>query len=346
MIRIGIIGTGNMAKSHARSFQSQKDVEIVACCDIEEEKVVAFAEQFKIKTWYTDYKKMIANEKIVGLSIASTDATHAQISIEALKHKIAVLCEKPMAVTVPEANKMIVASQKAGVINMINFSKRDAPAIQYAKKYIEEGKIGKIMHVDAQYLQGWLSRKAGSWDLKKDSSALWRLSTKHGSGGVLADLGCHIYDMATFLCGDISEISSILKTFPKVKGNKLGNYVLDANDSFVSTVSFKNGAIGTVHCSRWATGMDNREFICIYGDKGSIEIDFKVGYKVVRRYDMSLNVWETIGCPNTQNNHEKFITAIKTGKNDVSDFANGLKIQKYLAATFSSAKLRKLVKIK
>mgnify|MGYP003393894010 CR=1 FL=1 len=345
MIKIGIIGTGGMARAHAKAYQAQKDVEIIACCDILEVRAKEFAEQFKIKTWYTDYKKMLANEKLTGISVASTDATHAEISIEALKKKVAVLCEKPMAVTVPEAHKMIAAAKKAGVITMINFSKRDSSAIQYAKKYIEDGKIGKIMHVDAQYLQSWLATKQwGDW--RTNSAWLWRLSTKHGSGGVLADIGCHIYDMASFLCGDISEIYSEMKTFPKAKGNKIGEYILDANDSFVSTVSFKNGALGTVHCSRWATGYINREFICVYGDQGAIEIDFNKGQKIVRRYDMALDVWETVGCPKTPSNYERFIIALKTGKKDASDFTNGIKIQKYLEATFTSAKNRKPIKIK
>lgn len=345
MLKIGIIGTGGMAKSHAKAYQSQNGVEIIACCDIVEERAKEFAEQFKIKTWYTDYKKMLANEKMAGISIASTDATHAEISIEALKHRVAVLCEKPMAVTVPEAQKMMAAAKKAKVINMINFSKRNSSAIQYAKKYIDEGNIGKIMHVDAQYLQSWLSTKHwGDWRTK--SAWLWRLSTKHGSGGVLGDIGCHIYDMAGYLCGDIKEIYSELKTFPKAKGNRIGEYILDANDSFVSTVSFKNGALGTVHCSRYATGYINREFICIYGDKGAIEIDFNKGQNILRRYDVELDVWETIGCPKTPSNYERFITALKTKKNDASDFANGIKIQKYLEATYISGKTKKPVKIK
>ena len=84
-----------------------------------------------------------------------------------------------------------------------------------------------------------------------------------------------------------------------------------------------------MHCSRFATGYINREFICVYGDKGAIEIDFNKGQNIVRRYDMALDVWETVGCPKTPSNYERFITSIKSGKNDVCDFANGIKIQKF-----------------
>ena len=342
MIKIGVIGTGGMAAAHAKAFQAIKGVNITCCCDIFGDKAKTFSETFKIAKWYTDYRKMIAEEKLDGLSIVSTDATHAEIAIAALKRRIPVLCEKPMAVTVAEAKKMLLAAKKARVVNMINFSKRNHAGLQAARRDILQGKIGRIMHVDAQYLQSWLSTKHwGDW--RKGSAWLWRLSTRHGSGGVMNDIGCHIYDMAGFLCGDIAEIYCELKTFPKAKGNRIGEYVLDANDSFVSTVTFKNGALGTVHCSRWATGHINREYLCVYGDKGAVEVDFEKGMTVYRRYDPDKDVWETLGCKKTPSNYQRFITAIKTGKNDISDFENGIKIQKYLEASFKSDKIRRPV---
>ena len=98
----------------------------------------------------------------------------------------------------------------------------------------------------------------------------WRLSSKHGSAGDLGDIGCHIYDMTTLLCGDIAEINCQLRTFDKgVPGNQLGEYVLDANDSFVSIVSFANGGLGTIHSSRWATGQANSLRVRVYGDEGA-----------------------------------------------------------------------------
>jgi predicted dehydrogenase len=344
MLNIGIIGTGGMAAAHANAYQAVKGVKITSCCDIFEDKAKAFAEKFQIGRWYGDFKRMLAEEKLDGVSIVSTDATHAKISIAALERGIPVLCEKPMAVTVTEAEEMLKAAKKAGVISMINFSKRNSSGLQAAKKHIAQGKIGRIMHVDAQYLQSWLTTKHwGDW--RTGSAWLWRLSTRHGSGGVLGDIGCHIYDMAGFLCGDIEDIYCALKTYPKAKGDKIGEYVLDANDSFVSTVTFKNGALGTVHCSRWATGHCNREYICVYGDKGAVEVDFEKGMSLYRRYDSASDVWETIGCKRTPSNYERFIAAIKTGKNDASDFENGIKIQKYLHASFVSDKMGKPVKL-
>lgn len=343
-LKIGIVGTGGMAKGHVKAFQKIKGVTVSACCDISADRVKAFAADFKIPAAYTDYEEMFNREKLDGVSIVSTDATHAAISLAALKKKVNVMCEKPMAVTVAEASRMLAEAKKAQVINMINFSKRNSAALQTAKKLIDDNKIGRVMHVDAQYLQSWLSTKHwGDW--RTGTAWLWRLSKRHGSGGVLGDVGCHIYDMAGFLCGDIESLYCDLKTFHKAKNDRIGEYVLDANDSFVSSVHFKSGALGTVHCSRWATGHLNREYICVYGDKGSVEIDFEKGINVYRRFNVALDTWETLGCKATPTNYERFITAIRTGKNDVSDFENGLKIQKYLAASFKSAGIRKPVKI-
>jgi len=100
---------------------------------------------------------------------------------------------------------------------------------------------------------------------------------------VLGDLGCHIYDMAAFVCGPIAEIDCRLATFPKgVKGERVGPYRLDANDSFVSTVRFSGGALGTVSASRWASGHRNREYLVVFGDRGAVEVDFERGLDVYR----------------------------------------------------------------
>ncbi len=344
MINVGIIGTGHMAGYHAERFRKNRSVRLKACCDISQERAVEFAKQWEIPAVYNDYKKMLKLEKLDGISNVTPDAMHAQISLDAVNNKIAVLCEKPMATNLKDARRMRDAAEKQNVINMINFSKRDSAGLQKAAQVIASGGIGRIMHVEASYLQDWLGRNTwGDWHTTP--SLTWRLSTKHGSTGVLGDLGCHIYDMAAFLCGDITEIDCRLKTFDKgIK--KIGEYVLDANDSFVSTVIFKNGALGTIHSSRWATGYADREFIRVYGDKGSIEIDFNKGmdrYFILKgkKYEM-----KEIVCKPTPNNVNRFVRAIRTGEKDSSDFENGVKIQAYLHYSFLSDRQKCALKTK
>jgi predicted dehydrogenase len=344
-MNIAIVGTGGMAASHALGFQAIPGVKIGACCDIDEKRAASFAARFAIPKVYTDYGALLEAEKLDGVSVVSVDSTHAPISIAALKKGVHVLCEKPMATSVAEAEGMLSASRRAGLVNMIHFSKRNSRGLAAAKELIAKGKLGRIMHVDASYLQSWLSTKCwGDW--ATDPAWQWRLSTRHGSAGVLGDLGCHIYDMASYLAGDISEISCALKTFDKgIAGNRVGDYVFDANDSFASSLSFSNGAIGTVQATRWATGHANREYIGVYGDKGAVEIDFEKGDQRLRFTDDMSNEWNDIVAPPIPKLWERFVLAIRSGKQDECDFANGLKIQRYLEASFESARTRKVVAI-
>jgi len=349
MINIGIIGTGGMAHGHAGSFQKIKGVKIVACCDISQERAQAYADKFGIPSVYTDYREMLNKEDLDGLSNVTIDAMHAPISLAAIGKKIAVLCEKPIATTLDDARKMRDAARKARVINMVNFSYRNSCGLQAAAKYAAAGNIGRILHVESSYLQSWLVQTAwGDWHT--NPAWQWRLSTKHGSAGVLGDVGCHIYDMTAFLCGDISSIFCRLETFDKgVKGNRIGEYLLDANDSFVANIGLKAGGIGVVHSSRWATGHHNSLRCRVYGDQGAVEIDLDSGYDIYRVVKgataMKKGAWKVVQCPPTPNNYERFIRAIKSGKNDVSDFANGCKVQAYLHSSIESSRLGKPVAV-
>ncbi len=342
-MNLAIVGTGGMAASHAAGFLGIKGVKLSACCDIDEGRAKAFAERFGIPRTYVDYGELLAHEKLDGLSVVSVDSTHAPIAIAALKGKVNVLCEKPMATTTADAEAMLAAARKSGLVNMVHFSKRNSRALAAAKGLIEKGRLGRILHVDASYYQSWLSTKCwGDW--ATESAWQWRLSTKHGSGGVLGDIGCHIYDMAQYLAGDVSGIYCGFRTFDKgIEGNRVGEYVFDANDSFCSSVEFANGAMGTVQATRWATGHPNREYIGVYGDEGSVEIDYERGDRILRYCDNARNEWDEVSAPLVPSLYERFVRAIKTGRQDECDFANGLKIQKCLEASFESARTRRPV---
>ncbi len=349
MIKVAIVGAGGMAKAHARDFSRFKDVQIVACCDVLEDKAKEFAEEYKLKAYYSNYKTMLKEQTLDAIVIASVDTTHAEISIAALNKKIAVLCEKPMATSLTDAKKMLAAAKKANVLNMVNFTKRDAPVVQWAKEYVEKGGIGRVIHVDAQYLQSWIA--TADW-YSKDGwlrTWIWRLSTRHGSLGSLGDLGCHIIDMACYICGDITEMTCDTKTFKKnrTKNERLDEYIFDAHDSFVASVTFKSGAFGSIQSTRWSTGYRNREFLAVYGDKGSFEIDFTKGKNVIHLYNNELEVWETRACPKHPSNVERFVDALRKGKKtDECDFANGLKIQTYIDVGLKSATKKHATKIK
>jgi len=350
MIRLGIIGTGGMANAHAHIFGAMKGVKITACCDVVEDKARQFAVKWCIPAVYADYRQMLHSEKLDAATVVTSDAAHAGAAIAVARRGLHVLCEKPLAASLGEARRMLAAVKKAGVIHMVNFSYRNACALQAAARRVAQGGIGRLIHVEASYLQSWLSSR-GWGDWKASPSLLWRLSTRHGSAGVLGDLGCHIYDMTAFLCGAIAEIDCRLKTFDKgVRGNRMGEYVFDANDSFISTVQFANGALGTVHSSRWATGHSNSLRVRAYGDKGGVEVDLdraRDEYRICTgKSNTKTQTWKAVKCKPTPSNFQRFIRAIRSGKPAPSDFANGTQVQAYLHYSIESDRLRRPVKVK
>jgi len=346
-VKVGIIGTGGMAAMHADLFAEIKGCQVVAACDIDPARVEAFAARCKIPRVYTDTAAMLKDGGLDAVSVVTPDAHHASVSIQALKAGLHVLCEKPLAVNYPEARKMVAAAKKAGTINMVNLSYRNSAALQKAKELVADGKIGEIVHVEANYLQGWLPTKVwGDW--RTTPAWLWRLSSKHGSKGVLGDVGVHILDFASFPVGSVKAIQARLKAFPKAPGNRIGEYVLDANDSATMMVEFANGALGTIHTTRWAAGQKNSLFLRLCGTEGSILIDLDQSWdrlKLCSGKGLLKGDWVEVKCPATPNNHHRFIRSIQTGVQDQPDFARGAEVQKLLDACFVAEKSRSMVRI-
>lgn len=346
-VRLAIIGTGGMANNHAKRFKDVPGCKLVAAVDVSRERVEKFSAEHGIPNLFNSIDELLAWNQFDAVSIVTPDAFHAVQSIACLKARKHVLCEKPLALNHADAMKMVVAAKKAGVINMVNLSYRDWPAIQAVQAVIASGKIGEIRHVEASYLQSWLPSKIwGDW--RTTSGWLWRLSSKHGSRGVLGDIGVHIVDFATFPAGPISSVYGKLKVFDKAKDNRVGEYVLDANDSAVMTVEFANGALGTIHTTRWSGGHANRLFLKISGDKGSVEIDSErstTSYKISVGADLDKAQWKEVACKPTPNNYARFIKSIRTGKQDQPDFARGAEVQKVLDAVITSDAKGKPVKV-
>jgi len=350
MTAIAIIGTGGMGNSHARRLSAIPGVKLTACCDIVQARAEEFARKWNIPAVYSDYHELLDREELDGVCNVTPDAAHAEVALAALRRGVHILSEKPLATSLADARKMAAAAAKAGMINVVNFSYRDSCGLQAAAKAVAAGKIGQVRHVEASYLQSWLvSKRWGDW---RSSPALtWRLSTRHGSAGVLGDLGCHIYDLTTLLAGEIEAIHCRLETFDKgVPGNRLGPYVLDANDSFVSSVVFANGAIGTIHSTRWATGHLNSLRARVYGDEGAIEVDLDAGYDFYRicrgKTAVAQCAWKTVRCRPTPNNYVRFVRGIRTGQNPPNDFAAGARIQAYLHYSQQSDRLGRSVKVR
>lgn len=348
-VRVAILGTGGMANRHAELYRLIPGVEIVAGCDVDRARVEAFCAKHGIPASgaYTDFAQLLRECPCDAVSNVTPDAFHAALSIQALRAGKHVLCEKPLGLNHTETKRMVAAAKKAGTVAMVNFSYRDWSALQDITARVHAGEIGELRHVEASYLQTWLTSPIwGEWSTTP--AWLWRLSTKHGSRGVLGDVGVHIVDFATYPAGPIKKVFCQLKVFPKAPKNRIGEYPLDANDSAVINVEFANGALGTIHTTRFATGHANRLALKLHGTKGAFAFDSDLGtdaYRVCVGPDVATAKWQDVKAKPTPNNHARFIAAIRTGVAEQPDFARGSQIQRVLDACFESDASGRPVKV-
>jgi predicted dehydrogenase len=337
-IKIAVVGTGGMATFHADAFGGMKGCKLVSCCDYFRDKADAFAEKHNIPEVYDNIDELLAHSDVDAVTVVSTDVTHCELAMKSIAKGKHVLCEKPLATNYADARRMASAAKKKGIINMVQFSYRNSSAIHKAAELIRKGTIGRIVHFQASYLQCWLSSK-GWGDWKTSPQWLWRLSKKHGSKGVLGDIGVHIIDFATYPIGSIKKLNCKLKTFTEIKGKKRGEYPLDANDSAVMHVETEDGALGVIHTTRWATGYANALDLQVFGEKGAIRLNLDRSYTeldICSGKNVDTAQWKTINCGKTPSIFQRFIKSIKTGKNDQPDFARGAAVQKVLDKCFVS----------
>lgn len=346
-VRLAVVGTGGMANWHAENFRKDSGCELVAACDVDAARAGAFAGKHGIPMSFSNSEELLAKADFDAVTVVTSDAFHAPVSLLFLKAGKHVLCEKPLALNFKDAKKMTDAAKRAGVVNMVNFSYRDWPCIQAAAALIRRGEIGEIRHVEASYLQAWLPSKIwGDW--RKTPAWLWRLSSAHGSKGALGDVGVHIVDYATFPCGPVKEVYCRMRAFPKAPGDRIGEYKLDANDSAILNVEFANGALGTIHTSRWVGGHANRLALKIAGTKGTISMDSEISttaYKICNGRGLDKAEWREVECRPVPTNYQRFIAAIRAGKPGEADFARGAEVQRVLDACFESEAKRRPVKL-
>lgn len=342
-MRLLILGTGWMAQEHARQFGKIKGVDLVAAVDVDAKRVGEFADGFKIPKRFTSLEEALAWGGFDAVANVTPDRIHHPTTMALIAAGKPVLCEKPLAENFGKASEMADAAQAAGIVNMVNLTYRNVAPLQKARHMVLAGDIGTVRHVEASYLQSWLVSKFwGDW--RTDPKWLWRLSRSHGSNGVLGDVGIHILDFASYGAAlDIDHVFCRLRAFDKAPGNRIGEYDLDANDSFAMTLDFSNGAFGVVHASRWATGHMNELRLRIYGDKGGIEVVHNLEgseLKACIGEDIETAKWQVIDAGTVPTNYQRFVDAVASGVQTEPSFHHAAELQKVLDLAMMSEEKR------
>ena len=339
MIRVLIVGTGGMANDHAEAYAKMGGVSLVAGVDTDPDRLADFCAKHDIPNGFASVEEAIAWGAFDAASNVTPDGVHRVTTLPRLAVGKHVLCEKPLAANAADADEMAQAAADAGVVNMVNLTYRNVPALIAAAKMVANGDIGEVRHFEAAYLQSWLTQAAwGDW--KTESQWLWRLSTQHGSMGVLGDVGVHILDYATFVAGsDAASLSCRLTTFDKAEGNQIGEYPLDANDSMNMHMQLENGAVGVIHASRFASGHLNDLSLRIYGTKGGLDVRFEGWESRLRACtgdDLEATKWVDVPTPDVPTNYVRFIDAVRNAEQVFPDFRRGAALQAVLDLAVAS----------
>ncbi|MFD1255058.1 MULTISPECIES: Gfo/Idh/MocA family oxidoreductase [Devosia] len=332
-MRILILGTGGMANQHAKHFAAIEGVTLAGGVDVDPARVEAFNQTHGIERGFGSLDAALAWGEFDAVANVTPDSIHHPTTMAALNAGKHVFCEKPLATDHAKAMEMTETAERLGLVNMVNLTYRNVAQLQKAREIVQSGAVGTVKHFEASYLQSWLVSKAwGDW--RTESQWLWRLSKKHGSNGVLGDIGVHILDFAAYGAGsDFSRVFCRLETFDKAPGNQIGEYDLDANDSFAMTAQLENGALGVVHASRWATGHFNELRLRVYGEKGSIEIQHRHDWSKLLTClgdDVETGTWSEVEVGPVPTNYQRFAEAVRLGKNLEPSFRHATNIQKVL----------------
>jgi len=274
-LNIGLIGYGFMGRAHANAYRKVNNFfdlghqpVLKSACARNEANIKGFAKKWGFESIETDWRKLIARDDIDVIDICTPNNTHAEIAIAAAKAGKMILCEKPLGLNGPEAEKMVSAVEKARVPNMVWYNYRRVPAVTLAKNLIDEGKLGRIFHYRAKFLQDWTI----SPDLPQGGAGLWRLDVKAAGSGVTGDLLAHCIDTAMWLNGTIDTVTAMTETFIKERKHTLTGKVekVGIDDASAFLARFSNGSLATFESTRYARGHKALYTFEINGEHASI----------------------------------------------------------------------------
>jgi predicted dehydrogenase len=274
-LNVGLIGCGFMGRTHSNAsrkvnnfFDLEYQPVLKAVCDLDEARAKAFADKWGYESYETDWRRLIARKDIDLVDITLPNNMHREVAIAAAQAGKMIMCEKPLARNGPEGLKMVQAIEKAGVPNMVCYNYRRMPAVTLAKQLIDEGRLGRIFHYRAKFLQDWTISK----DLPQGGPGLWRLDLKVAGSGVTGDLLAHCIDTALWLNGGIDKVTAITETFIKQRKHTETGKVekVGIDDACAFLARFKNGSLATFESTRYARGHKALYSFEINGEHASI----------------------------------------------------------------------------
>ena len=374
-LRIGLIGYGFMGRAHSNAFAqvghffpSELELVLQAVCGRDAAAAQAFADKWGYKSIETDWKKLIAREDIDVIDIATPNNLHAEQAIAAAKAGKMILCEKPLALNGKEAEKMVKAIEKAGVANMVWYNYRRCPAVTLAKELIDSGKLGRVFHYRANFLQDWTINP----ELPQGGTGLCRLDAKVSGSGVTGDLLAHCIDTAMWLNGGIKNVSAMTETFVKERKHNLTGKVekVSIDDACAFLCRFNNGSLGLFESTRYARGHKALYTFEINGEHMSLKWDLhdlhrlqiydhkdvgaERGWKSIHVSDGDHPYCGKWWVPGLQLGYEhsfvhavvEFIKSLEAGTGAKPDFKDGLATDYVVDAVLASGKTGKWVKVK
>lgn len=375
-LNIGLLGCGFMGRTHSNAYRKVNQFFDLAhqpvlkgLCDSNPDRLAKFAERWGWQQTETDWKKFVTRDDLDVIDICVPNAAHEAIAVAAAKAGKTVLCEKPLAMDAEQGKRMVEAVEAAGVASMVWFNYRRVPAIALAKQIIDEGRLGRIFHYRALYLQDWTI----SADVPQGGDTLWRLDASVAGSGVTGDLLAHSIDTAIWLIGGVDRVCATTETF--VKERKMQNdpktvKPVKIDDACAFLARFANGALATFESTRYARGRKNQNAFEVNGEKGSICFNLEDphrlqffdhsdpshlhGWRSILVTDFEhpyMNHWWVPGCTigyehTFINALSDFLKGLETGKPVQPDFRAALETQYVCDAVLESARNEKWVKVR
>jgi len=350
-LNVGLVGYGFMGRAHSNAYLSvsqffdlkyQPVLKAVAARD--PEKTKRFAHKWGYQSHYTDWSQLVADPELDVIDIASPNDTHAEIAIAAAQAGKMILCEKPLARNLLEAQQMVDAVRKAGARTMVWYNYRRIPAVTLAKKMIEAGKLGRIFHYRAKFLQDWTI----SADVPQGGKD-WRLDVDAAGSGVTGDLLAHCIDTAIWLNGEMDSVSAATETFVKERKHNLTGKMekVGIDDASAFLARFQNGSLATFEATRYARGHKALYTLEINGEHGSLAWDLHDLHRLQwfdHKDEGSLRGWRSIHVTDSDHPYMAnwWVPGLAIGYehsfiHQVADFVNSIDTKKPAEPTFEDA---------